>query len=276
MVYGKEFFAQLFGCFVISSTDTSMCVTFTILILALSLGTSTAEEKRKNSSSDDERRKSRSENHSAKFFKNLDFDEDGKVTREEFGKANRLEELDEKVKNQLFERLDKNSDGILTPNEIRSKGSKKPPENFGNLLKQADKDSDQKITFEEFSAHPRFSKLKEIHQKHLFERMDRNENGVIDPKDHPERNSSLKVLKDFDEDENGSLSLAEFLKTPHLERMPENMREKNFSRFDQDQNGEISIEELKKLGRSLVRSQRDKDKEPRKPRREKPNKPEQK
>lgn len=253
-----------------------MRVTFTILILALSLGTSAAEEKRKNAPSDDERRKSRSENHSAKFFKNLDLDEDGKVTREEFGQARKLADLEGNVKNQLFSRLDKNSDGSVTQDEIRSKGQKKPPEDFGHLLRQTDKNKDRKITFEEFSGHPRFAQLKETQQKRLFERMDRNENGVIDPKDQPERTSSGKVHKDFDENKNGSLSLEEFLKMPHVERMPKKIREKSFSRLDKDQNGEISVEEFKKLGRPQMPSPRDQDKDRRKPRREKPNKPEQK
>lgn len=253
-----------------------MRFTLTILTLALSLGTSFAEEMKKNASGDDERRKSRSDNHSAKFFKNLDLDEDGKVTREEFGHARKLVNLEEDVKNQLFSRLDKNSDGTITQDEIRSKGQKKPPEDFGHLLRQADKNKDRKITFEEFSAHPRFAELKESYHKRLFERMDRNKNGVIDPEDHHERTWSVKVHKEFDKDENGSLSLSEFLKMPHFERMPKKVREKNFSRLDKDQNGEISAEEFKKSGRQLVPSERVQDKERRKPRREKPSKPEQK
>lgn len=191
--------------------------------------------------------KKRDRGQTSRFFANLDADQDGKVTREEFNQARRIQDLEEDVRDQLFARLDKDSDGTITRKEIRPAKKDYAFHDPGRLLRQADQNKDGQISLEEFSKHPHFSKLEEKHRKRLFERLDRNEDGIIDPKDRPKGGGpGLRLsFEALDIDQNGSLSFEEFLKILHVQKMREESHRKYFERLDKDGDGKISPSELK-------------------------------
>lgn len=191
--------------------------------------------------------KKREKGHTSRFFENLDADHDGSVTRDEFNQARRIQELEEEVRDRLFARLDKNSDGTITRQEIKPQKKGNETLDSSRLLRQADKNRDRIITLEEFTTHPRFAKLPEKHRKDLFDRLDRNKDGMIDPNDRPKGGDKnpWQVFREFDTDEDKSLTFEEFLKMPHLQKMPEKARRKNFDRLDQDLDGKLSLKEFR-------------------------------
>jgi len=92
------------------------------------------------------------------MLKKADADKDGKVTFDEM-KAVRPEIVKER-----FDMMDRNKDGVLTPADFPT-----PAEAF----KQADKDADGKVTFDELkAARPRITKER-------FDMMDKNKDGVL-------------------------------------------------------------------------------------------------
>jgi Ca2+-binding EF-hand superfamily protein len=102
----------------------------------------------------------------AKRLARFDKNNDGSITRDEYtGPA------------PLFDRLDSNADGTISGEELKSQGGSdsapatKPEaknSNFGKRFAVMDKDSDGKISREEFSGNER-----------LFRRLDSNKDGAI-------------------------------------------------------------------------------------------------
>lgn len=94
------------------------------------------------------------------FFSKMDKDEDGRVSREEC--------LD--WANKTFDKLDKNGDGILQPDELESLDKSRREQ----LMRAADLNKDGVILKEEFvkTAQSKFSKL------------DKNKDGCVSKKEH--------------------------------------------------------------------------------------------
>ncbi len=116
------------------------------------------------------------------FFKKLDTDGNGSLTLEEFSKARRIKDLSAESIGKLFQRFDKNADGVLTRDEVKTK-VKTRYHKFAKTIQSLDVDQNREISYEEFLKHPRFGKLSKKHQERIFSRMDKNGDGVISLKD---------------------------------------------------------------------------------------------
>ncbi|YCM45322.1 EF-hand domain-containing protein [Verrucomicrobiaceae bacterium 227] len=187
---------------------------------------------------------------SVELIKRYDANDDGKLSRAEFARGERVKDLPQEVLQKLFGRFDKDQDGFITKKELVEIPA--PPggrQGFG----RADTNKDGRITFEEFSkSTPRFADFSVERMKAMFERFDRNKDGFLDSKDHPDRHREggrrpmpRIAIKGLDSDNNGSLSWAEFQNAPAVLSIEEKDRRRLFGRFDDDRNGELSPKELR-------------------------------
>lgn len=103
-----------------------------------------------------------------------DLNNDRRISREEFDQHEPFANFSEEKREEMFTRLDTNSDGFLDHQEgRRKKGEKRPV--FGHL----DLNGDGKIDFEEFQKSPRIDQLDEAEQLKIFQRIDRDDDGGI-------------------------------------------------------------------------------------------------
>jgi Ca2+-binding EF-hand superfamily protein len=174
------------------------------------------------------------------MLRGLDKDGDGSISFAEFAAGGRVSRLPEEHQRRLFDRLDKNGDGQIRRNEIPREAGKIVPWQF-------DADKNGKVTFEEFRKNPRVAKLPEERQQEIFDRMDRNGDGVLSPRDGGGRLPGGKVppspLASLDTDGNDSISLEEFQSNPRLKDQPVEARNKAFRKLDRDGSGELERKE---------------------------------
>lgn len=160
---------------------------------------------------------------------------------------------------EVFKEADKNGDGKLTLDEFKSikppRGPKPPsapnkpvPPDRGpgpegqkpmgqkviGLLKEADKDGDGKVSFEELKA------VRPHMTEERFKLMDTDKDGFItkeDVRDWAEH--AQEKFKDADTNNDGKLSREE------VKQLFPNMNDEVFSRKDDDKDGFLTLEELK-------------------------------
>lgn len=126
----------------------------------------------------------------------------------------------------LFERLDKNKDGQLTADEV----SEEHKALFERLLRNADKNSDSKLSKEEFAA----GQTKKEEPRSTF--------GSGSGGPGPGMMRPGEMLSRLDKDKDGKLS---------KEEVPERMRE-NFSKMDQNGDGFVEPKELEAAMRTMM------------------------
>lgn len=180
------------------------------------------------------------------MWKRADADANGSVSKDEFFALERIAKLPEEKRAKIFERLDKNHDGTLTREELEQigKGHRPMPR-----LEELDKDKSGGVSFEEFSAAEFVQKLPEERRKEMFQRMDRDGDGQLTPKDRPKQDDRegreggpprIKELVDkLDVDHNGSVSFEEFKKAPFAADWSEDKQEERFQKLDRNKDHKL-------------------------------------
>ena len=131
----------------------------------------------------------------------VDADKDGKIVFEEFRNLSFVTRLPEDRQRALFERMDHDKDGFLTPKDRHEGGSPHdggPPRDgkwegkgWGrgpgplDLIKDLDRNGDGALGFEEFRQAGFLKDKSEDEQEDRFEEMDRNRDLKIDATDFP-------------------------------------------------------------------------------------------
>lgn len=112
----------------------------------------------------------------AALAKDADANNDGKVTLEE------LKAKDPNMTPELFAKMDKNKDGVLSADDRPQGKPQGSPEgdgqdNLPEMIKKSDSNGDGKVTYDEIKA--KFPKM----PKERFEKLDRNNDGVLSEAD---------------------------------------------------------------------------------------------
>lgn len=130
----------------------------------------------------------------------LDTDKSGGVNFEEFKAGRMFEKLPPERQTEIFQRLDSDHDGHITPKDrpqhrFKPEGGKPHPRHGPGkpgeqpaprrMIRQLDKDGDGALSFEEFRAGPAASQLDEDEQEDRFESMDKNDDQKLTEEDFP-------------------------------------------------------------------------------------------
>jgi Ca2+-binding EF-hand superfamily protein len=119
---------------------------------------------------------------------------------------------------------------------------------IGKGWKEADSDGDGKITQAEFQNLPRIQKLEEERRSHIFNRLDKNGDKVLNsaelsPGERPpqERREAMMRFKALDTDNSGGVSLEELKNGELFKKLPVEKQETLFRRLDTDGDGQITV-----------------------------------
>lgn len=201
-------------------------------------------------------------------WKAADKDADGFISREEFGLIPRIQGLPEEKRAGLFTRLDKDADGKLDRGELGRIG--RPREGSGNRMPrlwELDVDKSGGVSFEEFKAGRVFQKLAPEKQQAVFHRLDTNGDGMITPKDNPEppfrhdrgnprpkrqedgkpdvpRVEPRQLIRQLDQDGNGTVTFEEFRAGPRVRDLTEDEQEDRFEALDKNHDLKITVEDF--------------------------------
>jgi Ca2+-binding EF-hand superfamily protein len=179
-------------------------------------------------------------------WRRLDTDGSNSVSYEEFVANERLARVPEEQRREIFRRLDKNADGVIQPGELVAPAGF-GGEHHGPLLWELDRNRDRAIDFAEFQGGRLVGRLPADQQRALFDRMDRDRNGVLDGRDHPEGGPGmLPRLTELDQDGSGGVSFSEFSAADWMSRIPDASRRAIFERLDRNGDGQIQPAEFPK------------------------------
>jgi Ca2+-binding EF-hand superfamily protein len=110
-----------------------------------------------------------------------------------------------------------------------------------DLWKKADTDGDGFISAAEFAALERPGQLPAEKRDEIFKRLDKNEDGRIDPKELPRRpQGGMPPLAEVDADKDGRIVFSEFKNLGFVAKLPEERQQKMFSRMDRDGDGALT------------------------------------
>lgn len=153
-------------------------------------------------------------------LRNLDKDENGKITFEEFSYKHQ----------KIFNNMDKDSDGFISRDEIDRKREGK--NNISRYADRLDLNNDLKIDKNEFIRG----------QSNRFKRVQKasKDRRHIDSKQR--RNVAEKIFESADADNNGSLNTSELSKVRGL--APKVAKNHRFSQVDLDKNNKLTQEEF--------------------------------
>jgi Ca2+-binding EF-hand superfamily protein len=201
-------------------------------------------------------------------WKKADADRDGSISLAEFGAMERIGQLPEEKRAEIFKRFDKNGDGRIGPDEMPSR-----PQGGMPPLSQVDKDKDGRIVFEEFRNLSFVTRLPEDRQRELFKRMDMDGDGALTPQDRPTGGSrdgrpsgpprdgkpggpprdgrrdgkggghgphGPDLIKSLDRNGDGTVNFDEFRQAGFLQGKSEDEQEDRFE--EMDRNGDLKID----------------------------------
>jgi Ca2+-binding EF-hand superfamily protein len=200
----------------------------------------------------------------------LDRDRSGGVDFEEFRAATFVAKLPEARQREMFGLLDRDHDGLLTPKDH-------PPEDwregFGRLrglqLAGLDVDQDGGVSFEEFLAAEWVKRLPEDRRRAFFDRLDRDGDGRLTPKDLREPHESRPDgrpdegrteegrpgrgvvregrgfgLRLLDRDGDGAVGFEEFRAAPWAKNLTEEEQKELFRAVDKNGDGILQADEF--------------------------------
>ena len=123
----------------------------------------------------------------------LDTDHSGGASFEEFLRGEWVQKVPEERRRPLFDRLDRDGDGQLTPKDLPREGrgpwngngrnGGPPHDGRGQGWRALDRDDDGMISFEEFRAAPWHKDLTEEQQQQRFQALDKNGDGKLQPEE---------------------------------------------------------------------------------------------
>ncbi len=168
-------------------------------------------------------------------IRNLDKDENGKITFEEFSYKHQ----------KIFNNMDKDSDGFISRDEIDRKREGK--NNISRYADRLDLNNDLKIDKNEFIRG----------QSNRFKRDQKTSKNRRHIDSKQRRNVAEKIFESADSDNNGSLNTSELSKVREL--APKVAKNHRFSQVDLDKNNKLTQEEflapIKKKFSSMDRNQ---------------------
>ena len=168
-------------------------------------------------------------------LRNLDKDENGKITFEEFSYKHQ----------KIFNNMDKDSDGFISRDEIDRKREGK--NNISRYADRLDLNNDLKIDKNEFIRG----------QSNRFKRDQKASKNRRHIDSKQRRNVAEKIFESADSDNNGSLNTSELSKVREL--APKVAKNHRFSQVDLDKNNKLTQEEflapIKKKFSSMDRNQ---------------------
>lgn len=227
------------------------------------------EDSQKRPPNDEKRGQQR---HNRPFFeawKAADADSDGIISKEEFARMPRIQNLPAEKRDHLFTRFDKDADGKLSREELARMG--KPPHDGQpeppmKRLWELDADKSGGISFDEFKGGQFFMKLPAEKQQAIFTRLDTDGDGVVTPKDRPEPHFKRpdgkprpnqpdgkrpepgdrpeQINRKLDANGDGSLSFEEFRAGPAVKNLTEDEQEDRFELLDRNGDQKISPEDF--------------------------------
>lgn len=113
----------------------------------------------------------------------LDLDQDRKISFEEFTKAPMIAKLPKERQRKMFENMDRNDDGFLSPEDRPAQGPgprREGPPIGPKVFERIDANKDQQIDFSEFQKFPSVAQRSEDEQEDRFQKIDANSDGKID------------------------------------------------------------------------------------------------
>lgn len=220
-----------------------------------------------------------------RFFKSHDANDDGVVDFAEF-QSGRMKSLDEEIQRKIFGRFDKNKNGKLEREEMKEI-LKPRGEGIRDFFRKLDTNQDKKISFKEFQANERMKELEAEKVRKIFDRMDRNKDGVLDQKDHPPHHPGEGERGERPwpgDDGDGKITREEFGKAPWHKKLSKEEVDRRFAKMDRNGDGQIDKKEMRpperneRDGREQSKKNRSDKKKPAKDagkgdRSEKPGKP---
>ncbi|NRB26235.1 MAG: EF-hand domain-containing protein [Roseibacillus sp.] len=168
------------------------------------------------------------------FVASYDRNKDGKISFEEFRTARKTAALEEEGRRRLFNHLDKNKDGTITPNEL--------PKAMPHPVRDSDLDRNGRISFEEFRRSARLKGVREERIKAMFSRMDHNKDRFLTPQDFRRRGGlpfGRAESDKLDTDRDHALSFREWMKSPRHKGTPEGELRRRFNMLDRNKDGKL-------------------------------------
>lgn len=203
-------------------------------------------------------------------WKKIDANQDGRLSYDEFIKLERVGQIPADKQKLIFERLDKNADGNIQPNELQFMPDQDKRQPMLPNLREIDTNQDMQVSFEEFVKSPVVSRFPEERQRKIFEKLDQNGDGFLSPKDRPDgmhkkrpffpkKDGALEhdenrdpkpqlrdirlLWQEIDTNQDEKLSFSEFQHAPVVKHLGEDAQEDRFELIDKDRDSFISRDE---------------------------------